>query len=40
MIIRLDTGETTIPGVWWFPAVMIIRLSQPSLAGVRAGAEG
>ena len=26
-------------GVWWFPTEAIIRLSQPSLAGVGAGAE-
>ena len=37
VIIRLETGETTIPGVWccmvygvgWFSTVLIIRLSQP-----------
>ena len=42
VIIRLETGETTIPGVvgcrlygvWWFRTVVIIRLSQPSLAGL------
>ena len=26
-------------GVWWIPTAVIIRLSQPSLAGVGAGAE-
>ena len=45
VIIRLETGKTTIPGVgcWCrFPTVVRIRLSQPSLAGsglARAWAE-
>ena len=45
VIIRLKTGETTIPGVvWcrvygvgWFPTVVIIRLSQPPAGDWLAG---
>ena len=36
MMIRLETGKTTIPGVGWFPTVVRIRLSQPP-AGLGLG---
>ena len=46
VIIRLKTGKTTIPGVvvcrvygvWWFPAVVRIRLYQPPAGDWLAGA--
>ena len=38
MLIRLETGKTTIPGVGWFPTVLRIRLSQPSAGDWLAGA--
>ena len=45
MIIRLETGETTIPGVGcmvygvgWLPTVVRIRLSQPPAGDWLAGA--
>ena len=40
MILRLETGKSTIPGVgcrvWWFPTAVRIRLSQPP-AGLGLG---
>ena len=45
VIIRLETGETTIPGVGrmeygvcWFPTVVRIRLSQPPAGDWLTGA--
>ena len=45
VIMRLETGKTTIPGVrcmlyavWWFPTAVRIRLSQPPAGDWLAGA--
>ena len=42
VILRLETGKSTIPGVgcrvWWFPTAVRIRLSQPPAGDWLAGA--